>query len=139
MTRTLKTCLALALPAALAAAPALAEELSPGQIEAAARVYVGHADCELGQSVHLRAVDGRPGHFEMTHKKARYVFVPEVTTTGAVRLEDRKSGMVWLQIPAKSMLLNAKMGKREIDGCMHPEQRAESQAPSAPSIGIAAR
>lgn len=113
-------------------------ELTPGQLDAAAQVYLGTADCELQQTVHLRAIDGRPGHFELTHKKARYTLVPEVTSTGAVRLEDREAGMVWLQIPAKSMLLNAKAGRREIDGCMHAEQRAEG-ATSAPSIGIAAR
>lgn len=120
-----------------AALPTVASELSPGQLEAASRVYLGTADCELKQSVHLRALDGRPGHFELTHKKLRYTLVPEVTTTGAVRLEDRQAGMVWLQIPAKSMLLNAKAGRREVDGCMHAEQRAEA-AVAAPSIGIAA-
>lgn len=122
----------------IAVLPAFASDLTPGQLDAAARVYLGTADCELKQSVHLRAIDGQPGHFELTHKKARYTLVPEVTTTGAVRLEDRQAGMVWLQIPAKSMLLNAKAGRREIDGCMHAEQRAEG-ATNAPSIGIAAR
>ena len=72
------------------------------------------------------------------HKKARYTLVPQVTSTGAIRLEDSKAGMVWLQIPAKSMLLNAKAGRREVDNCQHPEQRAEAATP-APSIGIAAR
>lgn len=128
---------ALALAALLCPLlPAQAADLSPGQMEAASRVYLGTADCELKQSVHLRALEDRPGHFELTHKKARYTLVPEVTSTGAVRLEDRQSGMVWLQIPAKSMLLNAKAGRREVDGCLHAEQRAES-ATAAPSIGIA--
>lgn len=129
-----KTLTLIALSGALL--PALASELSPGQLEAASRVYLGTADCELKQSVHLRALDDRPGHFELTHKRVRYTLVPEVTTTGAVRLEDRASGMVWLQIPAKSMLLNAKAGRREVDGCLHAEQRAEA-AGGAPSIGIA--
>lgn len=127
-----------ALLLSLAAVPSLATELSPEQMDAAARVYLGAADCELKQAVHLRAIEGRPGHFELTHKKARYTLVPEVTSTGAVRLEDRQAGMVWLQIPAKSMLLNARLGRREVDNCLHAEQRAESGAP-APSIGIAAR
>lgn len=132
----MRTFLLSTLSLIAAALPAAASELSPGQLEAASRVYLGTADCELKQSVHLRALDDRPGHFELTHKKARYTLVPEVTTTGAVRLEDRQSGMVWLQIPAKSMLLNAKAGRREVDGCLHAEQRAEGAA-AAPSIGIA--
>lgn len=119
-------------------APAAAEGLSAEQLAAARQVYLGTADCEMKQSVHLRAVDGRPGHFELQHKKARYMLVPEPTATGAIRLEDRKAGIVWLQIPAKSMLLNAKLGRREVDNCLHAEQRAEAAVP-APSIGIAAR
>lgn len=122
----------------LAAPNAQSAELTQEQLDAAARVYVGTAECELKQNVHLRALEGRPGHFELTHRKARYTLTPEVTTTGAVRLEDKRAGVVWLQIPAKSMLLNAKAGRREVDGCMHPEQRAESATP-APSIGIAMR
>jgi hypothetical protein len=123
---------------ALIATPAFATDLTPDQLDAATRVYVGTADCEFQQAVHLRPLDGRPGHFELTHKRARYTLVPEVTTTGAVRLEDRQAGIVWLQIPAKSMLLNAKAGRREVDGCLHPQQREEAATP-APSIGIASR
>ena len=119
-------------------APAGAEGLSAEQLAAAQQVYVGTAECEMKQSVHLRALDGRPGHFELQHKKARYTLTPEPTSTGAIRLEDRKAGIVWLQIPAKSMLLNAKAGRREVDNCMHAEQRAEAGTPAA-SIGIAQR
>jgi hypothetical protein len=123
---------------ALLAAPAGAESMSPEQLSAASQVYLGTAECEMKQRVHLRAIENRPGHFELQHLKARYTLVPEPTSTGAIRLEDRKAGIVWLQIPAKSMLLNAKLGRREVDGCMHAEQRAEAGTP-APSIGIAAR
>ncbi len=105
---------------------------------AAQQVYVGTAECEMKQRVHLRAIDGQPGHFELQHKKARYTLTPEPTSTGAIRLEDRKAGIVWLQIPAKSMLLNAKTGRREVDNCLHAEQRAEAGVPAA-SIGIAQR
>jgi len=135
MRRTLPP-LSLATLAALCCGPALGSELTPEQLLAADAVLVGAVSCELKQSVHLRAVDGRPGHFELTHKQARYTLVPEVTRTGAIRLEDRQAGMVWLQIPAKSMLLNTKMGRREVDGCMHPMQIAQAATP-APSIGIA--
>jgi hypothetical protein len=130
--------LALIAAAAALSAPAGAEQLSPEQMAAAQQVYLGDAECEFKQSVHLKAVDGRPGHFELRFKKARYMLTPEPTATGAIRLEDRQAGIVWLQIPAKSMLLNARLGRREVDGCLHAEQRAETGA-STPSIGIAQR
>ena len=134
----MKPLLAL-LSLALAGPAALAAELTPGQLDAAARVYQGEARCDMKDSVHVQAIAGRPGHFELRHKNARYTLVPEETRTGAVRLEDRQAGMVWLQIPAKSMLLNAKLGQRVVDGCMHAEQLQEAQAaPAGAGIGIAA-
>lgn len=50
--------------------------------------------------------------------------LPRETATGAVRLEDPDNGIVWLQIPAKSMLMNARRGQRLVDNCLHAEQRA---------------
>jgi len=136
MHRFLTPITTLALVTALA--PAAAEGLSAAQMDAAQQVYLGTAECEMKQSVHLRAIDGRPGHFELQHRKARYTLTPEPTSTGAIRLEDRQAGIVWLQIPAKSMLLNAKAGRREVDNCQHAEQRA-GVAEASPPIGIAQR
>ena len=53
---------------------------------------------------------------------------PVATTTGVVRLEDPKSGAVWLQISNKSMLMNQKLGRRLADECMTPEQTAVALA-----------
>lgn len=124
--------LVVSLLAAATYTPIAVAEMTQGQLDAASQVHVGDAECEFKQTVHVRAVDGKPGHFELTHKKARYNLVPQETTTGAVRLEDRTAGVVWIQIPAKSMLLNAKIGQRVVDSCMHNEQRAEAaRAPAA--------
>jgi citrate lyase subunit beta / citryl-CoA lyase len=110
-------------PAASAKAPAKDVPLSQGQMDAAGRVFTGTANCEFGQTVSVSAIAGKPGHFKLSHNKANYTLVPEVTTTGAVRLEDRKAGIVWLQIPAKSMLMNAKLGRRLVDACQTPQQK----------------
>jgi hypothetical protein len=62
---------------------------------------------------------------------------PVETTTGAIRLEDRKAGAVWLQLANKSMLMNQKLGQRLADACVSPEQAivAESLSRStAPSV-----
>lgn len=124
---------------ALFALPALAtESLSTGQLDAASRVLTGTAECEFNQKVSLTPLAGQPGHFKLGYKKASYTVVPQETSTGAVRLEDRKAGIVWLQIPAKSMLMNAKVGQRLVDGCMLAEQRAEQAAQQAPGEGAQA-
>lgn len=108
----------------LALAEETVEQISQGQLDVAARVLTGDADCEFAQQVSVRPVAGQPGHFNVGFKKAVYRMVPQETTTGAVRLEDKRAGMVWLQIPSKSMLMNAKVGQRMVDACMHAEQRA---------------
>ena len=105
---------------------AMAEDnapVSPAQLAIADRVMTGEAKCEFNQQVSVQPVAGKPGHFKLVYKNAAYNMVPEETTTGAVRLEDKQAGMVWVQIPAKSMLLNAKAGQRMVDGCQQAQQR----------------
>jgi hypothetical protein len=107
--------------AAPAAAAAVA--LSAGQLAAAQRVHTGRADCEFNQHVDLEPVAGREGNFTLGYKNAKYTMVPEETTTGAVRLEDKRAGVVWLQIANKSMLMNSKIGQRMVDDCVHAAQK----------------
>jgi len=125
---SIRTAIALAAFAATASTPAVAVELTPGQRDAAAHVFTGVAQCEQGQQVTLTPMSGHEGHFRLEYKKASYDVVPEETTTGAVRLEDKKAGIVWIQIPAKSMLLNSKRGQRMVDECLQAEQRADRVA-----------
>lgn len=121
---------------AAASAEAPAAELTPTQLEAASRVLTGQIPCGFGQTIEITAVDGKPGYFEIVFKKTTYTLVPHETTAGVVRLEDRKAGVVWLQIPAKSMLLNLKLGRRMADNCLHSEQRS-FEVPVESTLGIA--
>jgi hypothetical protein len=104
------------------------QRISEAQLQAADRVLTGDASCELDQTVNLEPMADRPGHFRLRFRNASYTMVPEETSTGAVRLEDKKAGMVWLQIPSKSMLMNTRIGQRVADGCLHPSQRAALSA-----------
>lgn len=115
----------------LALATEVTEAISAGQLDVAARVLTGTADCEFKQSVTVQPVDGLPGYFHVGHLGKRYRMLPRETSTGAVRLEDLANGIVWLQIPTKSMLMDAKRGQRMIDSCLHSEQRAAVAAASA--------
>jgi hypothetical protein len=120
-------------------APAVeaAQRMSDTQLQLADRVHTGDAACEFNQSVNVERLADKPGHFKLTFKKVNYTVIPEETTSGALRLEDKKAGIVWLQIPSKSMLMNARMGQRLVDGCMHAEQRAAVKAveAAAPATG----
>jgi hypothetical protein len=107
-----------------AAKPTAAGALSADQLNTAERVLVGQSRCEFDQSVNVAPVPDRKGHFHVEFKGKTFDMVPEATTTGAVRLEDKKNGMMWLQIANKSMLMNSKIGQRMVDNCVHPSQRA---------------
>jgi hypothetical protein len=117
--------------AGLAVAAAAVSAITANQLDIAARVLTGKADCEFGEHVSVDAIAAHPGHFKVSFKKASYTMTPEETSTGAVRLQDKKSGMVWLQIPTKSMLMNQKAGQRMVDGCTQSEQRVAMEAAKA--------
>jgi hypothetical protein len=115
----------------LALATEVTEAISAAQLDIAARVLTGTADCEFNQRVDVQPVDGKAGYFTVSHQGKRYRMLPRETSTGAVRLEDPANGIVWLQIPVKSMLMNAHRGQRMVDACTHSEQRAAVAAATA--------
>ncbi len=111
--------------------------LTPEQISLAERVHVGSVRCELGNQVALLADAKSPGYFNLTTGKQRFRMMPVATTTGAIRLEDKRLGGVWLQLANKSMLLNEKQGQRLADDCVSPAQQAVADAMKAnPSASV---
>ena len=104
------------------------DALTPKELSIAERVYVGKLPCELGAAVTLTPDAKAPGYFDVQGKNFKYRMFPVSTTTGAIRLEDRKAGAVWLQLANKSMLMNQKIGTRLADECASPEQVAVAEA-----------
>ena len=102
--------------------------LTPAELAIAERVYVGKLPCELGASVTLTPDPKAPGYFTVQVKTQKFRMFPVETTTGAIRLEDKKAGAVWLQLANKSMLMNQKLGQRLADACMSPAQVAVAEA-----------
>ena len=102
--------------------------LTPAELEIAQRVHVGNLPCEHGGVVALQADPAAPGFFNLRARNVNYRVSPEETTTGAIRLEDKAAGVVWLQLANKSMLMNQKLGQRLNDGCLSPSQELVAQA-----------
>ena len=102
--------------------------LSPEQMVIANKVLVGKINCELGVVVTMTNDEHSPGRFFLDMGSKRYVLLPVITSTGAVRLEEESSGAVWLQLGNKSMLMSQKEGKRLADDCMNPDQLLVAQA-----------
>ena len=102
---------------------ATSENTSP-ELAIAQHIHQGLMRCELGASVRVEADPARPGYFFVRGNGFRYRMHPVPTSTGALRLEDKKAGAVWLQLANKSMLMDQKKGRRVADECAHPDQVA---------------
>ena len=114
-------------PGLAATTPVVASDTVSQDLAIAQQIHQGLMPCEMGASVRVEADAAAPGFFHVQGKGFRYRMYPVRTTTGALRLEDKKAGAVWLQLANKSMLMDQKKGRRVADECAHPEQVAYSQ------------
>ena len=111
--------------------------LTPDELALALRVHAGRLPCELGAFVLLVADPNAPGYFDVQLKGRKFRMMPVATSTGAIRLEDRRQGAVWLQLADKSMLMDQRLGKRLVDACVSVEQAlvaAQLLKAPAPSV-----
>lgn len=115
------------VPGLAATTPVVASDTVSQDLAIAQQIHQGLMPCEMGASVRVEADAAAPGFFHVQGKGFRYRMYPVRTTTGALRLEDKKAGAVWLQLANKSMLMDQKKGRRVADECAHPEQVAYSQ------------
>ena len=77
----------------------------------------GNFHCELNQNVLVEKVSADHKTAVLKWGKKNYTMKVVDTSTGALRYEDKASGMVWLMVANKSMLVNAKQGQRLADEC----------------------
>jgi hypothetical protein len=84
---------------------------------------IGTFDCAEKQTIEVSTDPKLANRFHLTLGKKRYHMHPVGTSTGVIRLEDSAEGVVWLQLGNKSMLMNAKQGRRMADDCTSPPQR----------------
>jgi hypothetical protein len=110
--------------APVAAAVAAPMVLSPEQLSIAQIVYTGAIPCAEGKTVNIAADANTQGMFTMQFAGSRQALTPMPTQSGAVRLENKGSGMVFMQLANKSMLFNERQGKRLADECHSSEQQA---------------
>lgn len=116
-----------AKPAAPVEAPE-PSEIEPERMAVVPMVLRGESSCEFGNKVQVVEHPSLPGRFLLEYRGIKHVLTPQPTTTGVVRLEDKRTGMIWLQVPIKSMLMDSRRGQRLADNCMHATQMAELSA-----------
>ena len=73
--------------------------------------------CELGKRVSVRGNQQTDPAIDLRWEGQVYRLLRVATSTGAHRFEDEDSGLVWISIPSKAMLLNAKRGEPVANEC----------------------
>jgi Membrane-bound lysozyme-inhibitor of c-type lysozyme len=76
---------------------------------------VGKFQCDIGRSVTVAAKDDN--NVDLNWQGKMYALAKVPTSSGAMRFEDKSSGLVWIQIPAKSMLMDSKAGRQLAQDC----------------------
>lgn len=110
--------------AAAGAGAGAAAALSADQVALGQYVVTGRFPCAEGRSVSINADPKVNGAFDVQFGGSKYDVVPMPTKSGALRLEDTKTGFVLMQLANKSMLFNEKQGRRLADDCVSPAQQA---------------
>ena len=73
--------------------------------------------CELGQRLSVLGDVIRDNVIELGWQGQMYRMQRVRTSTGANRFEDPVSGMIWISIPDKAMLLDGSKGEPVANGC----------------------
>jgi hypothetical protein len=80
--------------------------------------------CELGNKLVIYQHPNDDQHIAVRWHNRLHQMTRVQTTTGANRFENTKKGLVWIGIPAKSMLLDSKKGQQLANECKSPAQAA---------------
>ncbi|KAF1018270.1 MAG: hypothetical protein GAK30_03761 [Paracidovorax wautersii] len=102
------------------------------------RLRVGTLYCDLGASIVVDRLDTER-EVQIKWKQRPYVLEKVATTTGAYRYEDKASGMTLIQIPTKTILLNAKEGQRLADECNNDNRPTAAPAAETPTRATRSR
>ncbi len=73
--------------------------------------------CELGNTLVMYAKASDEQSLAMRWKNRLYKLTRVATSTGAHRFENERSGLVWIDIPAKGMLLDSHRGHQLANEC----------------------
>ncbi len=102
-------------------------------------VALGAIHCADKVSVTIGESKAHHGQYDIMIGKAHYVAERIPTESGAVKLEDKQHGIVWLQMSNKSMLFNEKLAKRLATDCQSEAQKTVQKAMDAPPATTSAK
>ena len=89
--------------------------------------------CELGNKLTIFTNDKDDSHIALRWKKRIHRLDRVGTTTGALRFENKTFGLIWIGIPSKGMLLDARQNRQLANECKNADQAAGNAAASKPA------
>jgi hypothetical protein len=108
----------IVLGAALASAPLSASSADTSSFNPHGfKLPTGVYRCDLNRSVNVREVSADMSSAVVQFDKKDYKMHAVGARSGALRYEDPQSGLVWLVIATKSMLLDTKHGRQLANEC----------------------
>ena len=146
--------LALAAASLMAAPSFAAEPKKPAKTKPAAKAVHPKADesaipdgpdaditdtittdysCELGNKLTIFTNDKDDSHIALRWKKRIHRLARVGTTTGALRFENKTFGLIWIGIPSKGMLLDARQNRQLANECKNADQAAGNTAAAQPA------
>jgi membrane-bound inhibitor of C-type lysozyme len=78
--------------------------------------------CELNNKVTIYTNEKDSGHIALRWKNRLHRLERVGTTTGALRFENTKFGLIWIGIPSKGILLDSKQNRQLANECKNAEQ-----------------
>jgi len=118
MRRFLGFCAAISASVVMLAPAAHAADGEPPAFNSAGLSFkAGNYRCELNRSVNVRHVDPDMKSAVVHWDRRDYTLRAVNTQSGALRYEDAASGLVWLVIVGKSMLLDTRQGQQLANEC----------------------
>ena len=81
------------------------------------RLIAGDYRCDQGRALQFRQVSADAQTAVLKWNERDYPMRAVGARSGALRYEHADSGLVWLMIPSKSMLLDTRQGQRLADAC----------------------
>jgi membrane-bound inhibitor of C-type lysozyme len=97
-----------------ASTPTVTAPVSPA---ATMSIDTGLYRCELGVRVTVKKIAPDKSSMLLNWKNKDYTLGAVSSQSGALRFEDKASGLVWMAIVGKSQLLNSKLGQRLANDC----------------------
>jgi hypothetical protein len=97
---------------------AVADEAEPDITDTVVTDYA----CELNNKITIYTNEKDSGHIALRWKNRLHRLERVGTTTGALRFENTKFGLIWIGIPSKGILLDSKLNRQLANECKNAEQ-----------------